>query len=229
MAEAANSSGSMSDIAYHGIIELIRQGQIAESDYISHRRLANRLSMSKLPVGTALKRLEQEGVVKSLARVGTRLNRIDAQGVWDLLQWRIALESQTARLANQWMTTPEREALIQKGREIDQAISAGDECVRQADVAFHLLVADASKVRQLRVDLERLNIYDLKLHLCEAVHAAAQNPPNPPPNHETLAKVIAHGSADEAEHSMRAHLQDNSTVYGFVQWYCRKRQLESNA
>ena len=64
---------SHTDRAYSAILELIVNGELGRVDSISHRQLAQRLGMSKQPVAMALDRLEQDGIVESAARVGTRL------------------------------------------------------------------------------------------------------------------------------------------------------------
>ncbi len=219
---------SCTDQAYRQILKLMADGQIQESSIMSHRALAARFGMSKLPVSQAIKRLEREGMVRSVSRVGTRVCRMDAAQMWGVLQWRVALECQTARLACECMTVPQRAKLIDAAEEVDrladgQAPGSGD-----ADVDFHLLVADLSRCARLRRELDRLDIYYTKLAICEAVEAARKSPPTPPPSHEALARTIGAGDVNAAEQCMRRHLEAGKGMYGFVRWYKQRCETQGD-
>ena len=54
--------------------------------------------MSVLPVSEALRRLEEDGLVESRPRAGTRVRVPSESDVRDLYELREALESQAARL-----------------------------------------------------------------------------------------------------------------------------------
>ncbi len=217
------STGRAED-AYLRLLELISEGKIREADIISHRDLAAQLGMSKLPIGTALKRLEREGLVKSVERVGTQVCRIDSEAMWGMLQWRIALECQIARLACGWIDQEGANHLLQAAQKVDQPSSQPDKNSCQADVEFHLLLGDLCGCPRLREELDRLNIYYIKMVICEAVSAAAQTPPVPPPDHQTLARTIIAGPPETAENCMREHLESSTSLYGFVQWYRQSQQ-----
>jgi DNA-binding GntR family transcriptional regulator len=218
------STTGLADQAYQQLLELISEGKIREADIISHRDLAVRLGMSKLPIGTALKRLEREGLVKSAQRVGTRVCRIDAEAMWGMLQWRIALECQIARLACGWIDPAGADRLLDAAQKVEQLFSLSYKNAFQADVEFHLLLGDLCGCRRLREELDRLNIYYIKMVICEAVSAATQKPPFPPPDHQTLAQAILSGPPEEAEKCMREHLENSTSLYGFVQWYRQSQQ-----
>ncbi len=214
----------LADQAFQRLLELISEGKIRESDIISHRDLAVRLGMSKLPIGTALKRLEREGLVKSAQRVGTRICRIDAEAMWGMLQWRIALECQIARLACAWIDPEGSHRLLEAAQKVDQPSSLSLKSPFHADVEFHLLLGDLCGCPRLREELDRLNIYYIKMVICEAVSAAAQKPPIPPPDHQTLARIIISGPPEQAENCMRTHLENSTSLYGFAQWYQQSHQ-----
>jgi DNA-binding GntR family transcriptional regulator len=212
------AAGTAED-AYRRLLELISDGKIREAQFLSHRDLAARLGMSKMPVGTALKRLEREGLVESVQRVGTRVCRIDADAMWGILQWRIALECQTARLACEWIKDGDRARLMETARDVDRIFRQDAPRSHQVDAEFHLTVGDLSGCPRLRAELDRLNIFQVKLAVCEAVSAAMKTPPQPPPTHEELAAAIAEGPGERAEQCMRDHLEKSTAMYGFTQWY----------
>src|ERR1700677_5045314 len=84
--------------AYLILRERILRGELAIGQSISRRKLAVELGMSFLPVSEALLRLENEGLVESRPRAGTRVRvptRQDVQGHYVV---REALEVQAAML-----------------------------------------------------------------------------------------------------------------------------------
>ena len=218
------------DRAYEGILDLIRDREISLEEQVSQRRLAQRLGISKLPVTMALDRLKRDGLVQSEPRRGTRLVGIDAAGVWDLIQWRTALEVQTSRLASHWINPQQRELLMAAARQADLHNSPTHAPGNPyPDVHFHLLVGDCSACEQLRSELDRLDIYHLKVMMSDAVSAARRQPPKAPPNHVEVAQAILAGRASRAGELMRAHLNRSSVVYGFVTWYRRTRLSQKGA
>ena len=64
---------SLADEAYLAIRDEILRGQLGPGTPLSRRRLATQLGMSVLPVSDALKRLEEDGLVETRARAGTRV------------------------------------------------------------------------------------------------------------------------------------------------------------
>lgn len=217
----------MADKAYHQILDLLASEEIDEADIISHRDLAQKLGMSKMPIGGALRRLEREGLVEMIPRIGTRVCRVDAQSMWDMIQWRIALECQTARLACEWMDAAGAERLMAAARQVDQLFAKDPVRSFQPDVEFHLLLADLCGCPRLRRELDRLNIYRVKLLLCESVSAAALPAPAAPRrDHQILAQAVIKGPPERAEQRMREHLERGGGIYGFVQWY-RKTHLSA--
>jgi GntR family transcriptional regulator, vanillate catabolism transcriptional regulator len=219
MIRKIKSEKSLVTRAYKGLLEMMADGTLRQADIVSHRDLAARMRMSKLPVGMALKRLEQEGLVESIDRIGTRICRVDAEAMWGMLQWRVALECQVVRLACEWIDRAGRRRLTDMAKKVDDLFSVSPEASLSADVEFHLFLGDLSRCKKLRMELDRLNIFQIKQMVCETVSAAAKTPSIAPPSHVELAKGIIRNDPDKAERLMRHHLEGSMQMYGFVQWY----------
>src|SRR5688572_30950563 len=91
-------SESLSDQAYFSIREFILRGEFPLGSPLSRRMLARRLKMSLLPVSEALQRLEQQGLVETRQRAGTRVRMPTRRDVAEQYVIREALEAQSARL-----------------------------------------------------------------------------------------------------------------------------------
>ena len=230
MSSTANSmSASLNDQAYQRLLQMIATGEIRPDDFISHRQLAARLGMSKLPVGMALKRLEEEGLAESVARVGTRICRIDSEEIWGMVNWRLALECQITRLACESMNPEKASRLTAAALRADQFQKKTWKIRFPVDVDFHQLLAEIADCPRLKKELERMNIYRVKVAMCEAIRASAKKPPAPPPDHRRLARTIIAGPPARAEQVMREHLEHAYVLYGFLAWYRQSRHLEELA
>jgi DNA-binding GntR family transcriptional regulator len=84
---------SLADEAYLAIRDEILRGQLRPGMPLSRRRLAKQLGMSVLPVSDALRKLEEDGLVESRARAGTRVRVPSETDVRELYELREALES----------------------------------------------------------------------------------------------------------------------------------------
>src|SRR5665213_1482404 len=110
---------SLSNQAYQQIRDEILSGELLIGDVISRRRLAERLSMSFLPITEALNRLRRRGLVESRPRIGTRVRIPTEQDIRDTNVIREALESQAARLCAQQMTAKEKKQLRTSAEQLD--------------------------------------------------------------------------------------------------------------
>lgn len=224
----------LKDRVYDRIVRLIQRGDLTDADLISHRRLAERLRVSPQPVRDALSRLEREGLVETIPRVGTRLKRVDAEHFFGLINWRIALECQIARLASEHATDEQREAMIEAGREMDAQYCGPDadevESTR-ADEAFHLKIASYCGAPLLHEELTRLSIYNVKRLICEALALTRERSPTPPSTHEDIARAIASGDPGQAEQAMRNHFDHAENLYGFIKSYhnSKRKQLAARS
>src|SRR5215467_5166603 len=101
-------TGSLSEQAYRRILDKILEGEYPLGAVLSRRKLGLEFGMSFLPISEAIKRLEQDGLVESQPRVGTRVRIPTAQDLRDRHIMREALEAQSARLFAEKASADER-------------------------------------------------------------------------------------------------------------------------
>ncbi len=191
--------------AYLAIRRMILRGELPPGAPVSRRWMAERLGVSFLPVSEALQRLEQDGLVESRPRVGTRVRVPSQQDVTGTYVIREALESQAARLFAAKAGAAEREALCADAGRVDAA---------QADAAvdffdfftvherFHRRIAECTGCPPLAEALVRNNIL-VRTWLYAAVSDYREMPPH---YHRDLAAVLASGDVARADAAMRAHV-----------------------
>ena len=105
--------------AYATVRERIIRGELAIGQVISRRKLAAELGMSFLPVTEALIRLENEGLLESRPRSGTRVKVPTRQDVEGHYVVREALEVQAAMLFAERAERDERSELLKLAKRVD--------------------------------------------------------------------------------------------------------------
>ena len=93
-------SDSLADRTYAAILERLISGRWAPGHALNRRAVAAELGVSVAPVLEALLRLEQQGLVETIPRVGTRVRTITRAAVRGQMVLREALEVQAVHLAH---------------------------------------------------------------------------------------------------------------------------------
>jgi DNA-binding GntR family transcriptional regulator len=203
---------SLADAAYLAIRDEILRGQLRPGTPLSRRRLAKQLGMSVLPVSDALRRLEEDGLVESRARAGTRVRVPNETDVRELYELREALESQSARLCAERATPAERRELRGLAEEVDVlfsrlATNSENQAFRfevhSRHVQFHLRIAEYAGSQLLKQMIERKHV----LILNWLFDVTGRRTALPPGFHSKLADALVSGDAQKADAMMRAHVR----------------------
>ena len=203
---------SLADEAYVAIRSEILRGQLRPGSPLSRRRLARQLGMSVLPVSDALRRLEEDGLVESRARAGTRVRVPSETDVRELYELREALESQSARLFAQRATPAQRLELRRLAEDVDVLFSrlatSGDDpafrfTVHERHVQFHMRIAEHAGSHLLKQMIERKHVL-IQNWLFDLTGRRTALPPG---FHARLADAIVSGDPVKADEAMRAHVR----------------------
>jgi DNA-binding GntR family transcriptional regulator len=202
---------SLAETAYAAIRDGILRGQRPLGSPLSRRQLAVELKMSVVPVADALQRLENEGLIESRPRVGTRVRVPSAQDIRGHYVVREALESQSARLFAERATAEERDEIKRMAARLDAmyAEHAGDTHspdewfrLHQEHLRFHMRVAECCGYEALCIAIERNQIL-----IFNWLYDTAAGRRNMPPNHHgKLAKSLCSQDPLLADKSMRLHV-----------------------
>ena len=154
------SRTSLSDMIVEQIIDLISRGILKPGDRLpSERDLCKRFGVGRTSLREALRSLTVMGILESRVGEGTFVSRsnsrhlerslqwgflLDEKKVQDLIETRLMLELETARLAAQ-RATPQDVAEMGATVEGMAVTLAEPEAFLAHDLEFHLLVATASK------------------------------------------------------------------------------------
>lgn len=207
-----NQGLSLADAAYEAVREAILRGQLKPGAPLSRRRLAIDLRMSVIPVTDALRRLEEDGLVESRPRAGTRVRIPSETDVRELYELREALESQSARLFAERATRAERAEIRRLAREVDRLFArlraesdkmAFRFVVHTTHVQFHMRIAELAGSSLLRQMIDRKHV----LILNWLFDVVGRRTPLPPRFHASLAEALTSGDPAEADAAMREHVR----------------------
>lgn len=202
---------SLAAAAYLAIREEILRGQRRPGMPLSRRRLARDLGMSVVPVTDALRRLEEDGLVESRPRAGTRVRVPSASDVRELYELREALETQSARLFSQRAAPAQRLDLRRLAEQVDvlfgRLVTDDDPefrfAVHSHHVELHLRIAEHAGSQLLKQMIERKHV----LILNWLFDVTGRRTPLPPNFHAQLAQALVSGDVDRADAAMRAHVR----------------------
>jgi DNA-binding GntR family transcriptional regulator len=183
----------------------IIEGRLRPGMRLVEGDLAESLKVSRGPVREALRRLEQEGLVRIVPASGTFVATLTEEDIGDIYGLRAALEGYSARLA--------ATARADAGR-LDRALDAMRASylahdlsgMIEADVVFHRsLVAIAGNARLLGA-WEALE-GPMRLILSLTRDQVYQDPVRLADQHHMLADVIRAGDGEVAERRVREHIE----------------------
>ncbi len=119
--------------------------------------LANRYRVSRTPVRHALQRLTAAGFTEAVPAGGYRLKRTSSREVREILDLRILLEPEGARLATGEADPAQVESLSALAARSEHAFSLGTPDMSELSFDFHSAIADASTNRSLARIVRTLN------------------------------------------------------------------------
>jgi DNA-binding GntR family transcriptional regulator len=219
---------SLADEAYLAVRDEILRGLLRPGTPLSRRRLARQLGMSVLPVSDALKRLEEDGLVETRARAGTRVKVPTPTDVRELYELREALETQAARLFAERATAAQRRELQRMAGIVDTLFArlAGDGeddgfrfAVHGEHLRFHMRIAEHANSQLLKQMIERKHV----LIMNWVFDLTGRRTPLPPGFHARLAEALVSGDPATADGLMREHVR-----YGFNEISTRIGALEAS-
>jgi DNA-binding GntR family transcriptional regulator len=201
---------SLAEQAYAKILDQILKGEYPLGAVLSRRRIGLELGMSFLPISEAIKRLEQEGLVESRPRVGTRVRIPTPQDVRDRHIIREALEAQSARLFAEKASGDERAEVRAMAEHLDELMNqrtgADDTeslfATQMYHLSFHMRIAECAGCAPLCEMLAKNQVL-----IFNWLYDRAADHRTGPRWHRQLADKLTGTDPDVAEAAMRAHVR----------------------
>ncbi|NJN78369.1 MAG: FadR family transcriptional regulator [Saprospiraceae bacterium] len=210
------------DIIIRQIRNLITSGQLKAGDKLpSERKLAEKFGVGRSNVRDAIQKLEFYGILKTLPQSGTVVSgmgitaleglisdvlKIENNDFAALVETRILLETESARLAAMRRTDKDIEKIQTALKDYEARVKEGFTAVEQ-DLMFHLKITEASKNSVLK-SLMLIITPDIiknfnELQICKdgRLYQSLDE-------HKIILKHIINQKPEEASAAMRVHLQE---------------------
>ena len=194
-------------LVYNAIVNAICEGTLKPGERLTQEEIAERMDVSRLPVGQALQRLKSEGFVCSAGRRGVKVAPLDPVMVRELYEFRSGIDMLATGLAARRVTARQRA----RGRRIIQdgwsALAAGDVAMLiGADMDFHQLIYEMSG-NQVLVDAMASRWNHVR-RIMTAIIDDTRNQTRIWEEHTAILEAVLEGDAAKAERLARAHVED---------------------
>lgn len=199
---------SLADRAYENIKKRIFDFALMPGNRLSESELAEQIRVSRTPLRQALHRLQHEGLIEAIPKVGWQVPPLDFAKFDELYEFRVLIECHAIlamRAAGKdGATLHELSTLWQIPREerLDDAEEVGD-----LDEAFHRRLVECTGNGELqrayREITERMRIVRrLDFHKEERVAATYEE-------HAAILSALQKGRYDEAQRLLRVHIEQS--------------------
>ena len=204
--ESVQPAPTIVEQVYRTILDAICDGRLAPGERLTQESVAQKLSVSRQPVGQALLLLKQQKFVSEAGRRGLMVAPLDRDFMRSIYELRLGIEPLAAALAARHASPDD----IARG---ERMIAAGKNAVQHnsiveliaADMEFHMYLYELSRNR-LFVEL----MQELWNHLRRAMREVLQHREYRKAiwvEHGEILRAIGAHDGDAAASLVRAHLQ----------------------
>jgi DNA-binding GntR family transcriptional regulator len=203
--ESLTPPPTMVEQAYRAILDAICDGTLEPGERLTQESVAQKLSVSRQPVGQALLLLKQQKFLVDAGRRGLMVAPLDREFMRWIYELRVGIEPLAASLAATHATPAQLargDALVAAGQQLVRGGSVGQ--LIEADMNFHMYLYEASGNR-LFVD----TMGQLWNHLRRAMREVLQHREYRKAiwtEHAHIQRAIAQRDGDGAAAMVRAHL-----------------------
>ena len=204
------------------IKELISSGKLKPGDKLpSERALSELLGVGRSHVRDAIRKLESYGILKTLPQSGTVVAglgitaleglitdvlKMEGRDFHALVETRVLLETNSARLAAQRRTDDDIVAIANSLTDYEGAVSSDGDSV-EYDLLFHLKIAEASKNPVLK-SLMLIITPDIVTYFKNNNVCAGNRPVTALEEHYKILEYIEKKDSEKAAESMKDHLNE---------------------
>ncbi|HEY8553538.1 MAG TPA: GntR family transcriptional regulator [Burkholderiales bacterium] len=191
---------------YEAILNAICEGTLAPGERITQEGIAERLNVSRQPVGQAFALLKTQGFVKEAGRRGLIVAHLEPVFFKAIYELRTALDPLAVRLAMDRIT----EAAIEEGRAIvaegRRAVQSADlRSLIMADVRFHTYIYELS-ANPLIGEIMGLYWNHLRRAMGEVLRTRGEGD-TVWREHEAIFEAMAAGQRERAAELARRHAE----------------------
>jgi DNA-binding GntR family transcriptional regulator len=198
--------------AYQILKDMIMQRELLPGDKIPQEKLAHDLGISRTPLVSALKYLEQEKLVESIPRRGFFVRLFSKEEMVYIFELREVLEGLAARRAATSITPSQIAELKQFFSAFDADAAIHDyKSYSLEDRRFHNFVIDVGAKEFLKGILSTTNIISFSYQVVSS-EGLVRPPGETLQEHRDVIAAICDRDAEAAENRMRQHFKNSAAV-----------------
>lgn len=191
---------SAEDAVTAALRDAILSGRLSPGDRLTQAELAKQLGVSRIPLRDALRRLEEEALVKIDGRRGAWVTALTIRDVSEIYELRIMLETRCVQHAVENLNDEEAKRLLELSEHMDSSERNAVEGRAARRQFYDQLYSQANRPRMRRLILQlRDNVG--RYHLI-------QNTDHSHEAHSTLRQCIRIGDAEGAVAAVTLHLEE---------------------
>jgi DNA-binding GntR family transcriptional regulator len=201
------------DKTYNLLKDRILHRKFLPSEKLSIPELSSQLGVSRTPIRDALNRLEMEGLVRTIPKVGTYVTAIKNEDVLDIMDTRLMLELWVAEKLSGFPVAALRplarplEDLLHQSRTLLERGQTSEYLRSDFNLQFHIaFMRLGDNKRNLDIYLSMMGYHALAveqdLFTTEMVMSALGQ-------HETIVESLKQGEFGSLRTSIRQHLEDS--------------------
>ena len=199
-----HKSVSLADCVFERLESDILSGKYAYGEVLTEARLSEELGVSRTPIREAIRRLEQEHILRDSGK-GMLVQGITKEDVADILDVRLRIEGLAVRRAAAHMSEQEKQQLLEAVELQEFYVARGDvEHIQEQDHQFHEQIyagCGSVTLQSLLVPLHR-KAQKFRRASVERPERAGESVKE----HRGIAEAILAGDADAAERLMNEHI-----------------------
>lgn len=199
--------GTLADQAYAQLKQMIFDFALMPGDRCSESELALQLAVSRTPLRQALQRLEREGFLQVMPKVGWQVAPLDFDTFDELYDLRVLIECHAAQRLSEAETRDTLTALAEVWLIPAEERPADGSTVGELDERFHTLLVQGSGNREMarvhRQITDRIRIIR-RLDFTKPARVDATYD-----EHARILRAITRRRGDEAQRLIRAHIEQS--------------------
>ncbi len=199
---------NLKEFVYNSILEDIYSSVYASGDILNEKALVEKYKCSKSPVREALLSLCADGVLKNIPRYGYEVIRLTKEDIFEMLQFRLALEGGILRERYKNISPED----FQELERLNQFCKINDIDARthfEHNIRFHIKLVqscgNAYATEQLRQCMIRLKRAYAQFYWNPNIDIMYSRDTR---HHDEILEDLRHGRIDEALFNLRADLSD---------------------
>lgn len=198
---------TLADQAYARLKQMIFDFTLMPGDRCSESELAQRLAVSRTPLRQALQRLEREGFLQVMPKVGWQVAPLDFDTFDELYDLRVLIECHAAQRLAEAESRDTLTALAEVWLVPADERPADGAAVGELDERFHALLVQGSGNREMarvhRQITDRIRIIR-RLDFTKPARVDATYD-----EHARILRAITRRRGDEAQRLIRAHIEQS--------------------